>query len=274
MQRLREHRVPLIVFTATAMCLFLGTRWSPGKPYWLKDSLTFIVFMPLPLLAVYLLDGYEKTWTRVLWLGGALLTLAPVLHRNLVDKELYLAQPELLVGPAVIGTALIVAACKLGGVKADDWGLGLGDWRWWGPWTALLMVLAIGLSVVCALVFPSFREAYPWYEPARTDAGELFGYQLSLGVYMVGWEFFFRGFMNFGVARTSGPVMGALVQAIPFMLVHRAKPKVEMLASFFGAVGLALFCWRGRSFWPAVILHWGLNAAMEFTCFALRNGSG
>lgn len=269
---LRENRVPLVVFTVAALCIFLGSRWTPRTPLWLNNGWTFLVYTPLPLLAIYLLDAYKRPWTKVLWLGGAALVLAPVLWRAAVDKEVFLARPELLLGPGAVGTVLIVAAVAWGGVKPDDWGLGLGDWRWWGPWTALLLVGAVLLSVVAGLAFPSMQEAYPWHPPARTDAGELLLYQAGLGVYMVGWEHFFRGFMMFGVSRTSGPLTGALVQGLPFMLLHRGKPRLEMLASFFGGALLALFCWRGRSFWPAVLLHWGLNAALEVTCFALRNG--
>ncbi len=269
---LREHRVPLVVFITAALCMFLGSRWTPRTPLWLHNGWTFIVYTPLPLLAVYLLDAYKRPWTKVLWLGGGLLVLAPVLWRSAVDTKLFLTEPELLLVPAAVGTLLLAAAVGLGGVKADDWGLGLGDWRWWGPKTALLLLGAVVLSLGAGLAIPSLQEAYPWHPPARTDAGELLSYQLGLGIYMIGWEHFFRGFMMFGVSRTAGPVTGALVQGIPFMLLHRGKPKPEMLASFFGGALLALFCWRGRSFWPAVLLHWGLNAALEVTCFVVRNG--
>ena len=57
---LREHRVPLVVFITAALCMFLGSRWTPRTPLWLHNGWTFIVYTPLPLLAVYLLDAYKR----------------------------------------------------------------------------------------------------------------------------------------------------------------------------------------------------------------------
>ncbi len=263
----REHRVSLIVFTVSAIGLFLSSRFTPKDPLLVKDSWTLLVLFPIPVLAAWLLDAQRKGSTLIAALGGVV-ALTPLIWRIAVDKALFDTQPLLLLVPALMSGSLLVLGLKAGGVPLDRWGIGLGDWRWWVPRTALTLLVIVGFSFAAAWLFPSLRDAYPWYKPARTDAGELTRYLLSLGLYMVGWEFFYRGFMLFGVARKTDAVIASLVQAIPFMLLHRGKPQVEMASSFFGGFFLGLFCFRARSFWPAVLMHWGLNASLQVICFA------
>ncbi len=262
----REHRVPLVVFTVAAACLFLSSRFTPKQPLLVKDAWTLLVLFPLPVLAAWLLDARRQGSTLIAALGGVI-ALTPVVWRTAVDKTVFEVEPMLLLAPALVSGALLVLGLKAGGVSLDRWGLGLGDWRWWLPRTALALLLIVGFSFAAAWLFPSLRDAYPWYAPARTDGGQLAIYLTSLGLYLVGWEFFYRGFMLFGVARNTHAVTASLVQAIPFMLLHRGKPHIEMVSSFFGGFFLGLFCYRARSFWPAVFLHWGLNASLQVICF-------
>ena len=106
-----------------------------------------------------------------------------------------------MVALAVAGMAFALGAAKAGAVDLEKWGLGLGDWRWWVPKTGLLFLATIPLIAMGAWLSPELREFYPEVEYARESVSGLIRYQLGNGVYMAAWEWFFRGFLLFGIAR-------------------------------------------------------------------------
>jgi membrane protease YdiL (CAAX protease family) len=72
---------------------------------------------------------------------------------------------------------------------------------------------------------------------------------------LIGWEFFFRGWILFVYARKFGPE-ALWLQAVPFALAHIGKPEVETLSTIFGGFAFGWVAWRTKSFvWPFLI-HW------------------
>ena len=65
---------------------------------------------------------------------------------------------------------------------------------------------------------------------------------------LIGWEFFFRGWILFGYARKFGPE-ALWLHAVPFALAHIGKPEVETLSTIFGGFAFGgqsgLDCKRG-----------------------------
>lgn len=70
------------------------------------------------------------------------------------------------------------------------------------------------------------------------------------------WEFLWRGFFLFGLARVIGPGPAILIQAIPFALLHIGKPEVETLTTIFGGTGFGFIAWRTKSFLYPVLIHY------------------
>ncbi len=137
--------------------------------------------------------------------------------------------------------------------RAEQMGLGLGDTR---LALALAVLYAPAVALACWLLSStdSFMDKYPGFSDAK-DAWTVFlGYQLSMLVYWIGWEYLWRGFVLFGTRHTLG-VYAIFVQMIPFAVLHLRKPPVEALLSIPGALILALVVWRCRSFWVAVPIH-------------------
>ena len=79
-----------------------------------------------------------------------------------------------------------------------------------------------------------------------------------MGVYMLGWEFLFRGFMLFGLEEKfkEGSI---IIQMIPFVLLHFGKPEIETISKIFTGLLWGYICYRGKSFWPAYIMHIVVN---------------
>jgi membrane protease YdiL (CAAX protease family) len=129
------------------------------------------------------------------------------------------------------------------------YGVQLGDWRAGLAWT---LGACAGLAALMAFVArtPSFREYY-----GAAASGRLFW--LADGAELLGWEFFFRGFLLFALYRACGP-LALLLQAVPFTLAHIGKPELETLSCIFGGAAFGYIAWRTRSFLYPFLIHWFL----------------
>ena len=269
MQRFKDLLFPGAIALTCALSLLLTIKHPANAPMALKFGWAFAIYFALPLSALVLLDARRRFLPYFLGALGALGVLAPLVFRSWVPggKAFLFLHPEYLIVPVGLGVLFLLVSGGLGRVSFTDWGLGLGNWRWWIPWTLLLVVLIVPLVLLAAWVFPVFRDYYPMYGPARDSLSELLKYHGGMGFYMLGWEFMFRGFLLFGMARRGNEHFAVLFQAIPFFLMHDGKPEPEMISSFFGAILLGYFCLRAKSFWPAFILHWALNLSAEMVGF-------
>jgi hypothetical protein len=161
-------------------------------------------------------------------------------------------------------------------------GLGLGDWRFGLKWLGVLVGVMVPV-VLIASRFSTFWRFYPLNGTLGHQAGQWVAgqpvpddfllhfvvYELLYALYFVGWEFFFRGFMTFGLHARMG-VHGLLVANIPFALLHVGKPFPEALGSIVAGVALGLFALRARSFWYCFILHTAIAWTMDAAAIARR----
>lgn len=106
--------------------------------------------------------------------------------------------------------------------------------------------------------------ALPGLAGGKPDYGRLLYHEVVIGFYMFGWEWFFRGFLLFGLKRLMPVTAAAFLQAAAFTLLHYGKPWPELASSFFGALILAVVALRSGSFLPCFVLHWAIHAAFEF----------
>jgi membrane protease YdiL (CAAX protease family) len=88
---------------------------------------------------------------------------------------------------------------------------------------------------------------------------------------MFAWEFFFRGYLLFGLARTIG-WWAILVQTAAFGLMHYTKVPMEFYASFLAGIILGWLAFRGKSFLPCFILHWLVSVAFDVMIVLARHG--
>jgi membrane protease YdiL (CAAX protease family) len=68
----------------------------------------------------------------------------------------------------------------------------------------------------------------------------------------------YRGFLLFGLKEKfkEGSI---LLQMIPFALLHLAKPELETLSTLVTGILFGYVAYRGKSFWPAFIIHLFIN---------------
>lgn len=145
-----------------------------------------------------------------------------------------------------------------------EYGLALGDWR-------RGLALALGSSLVALpVLYLAARspDMVAYYTRAERGALEVL---LVAATDLLGWEFFFRGFLLFTFARLVGPT-AILLQAVPFALAHLGKPAVETLTTIFGGAYFGWVAWRTRSFLYPYLLHWIVNSFVTLAAMGLFGG--
>jgi membrane protease YdiL (CAAX protease family) len=95
------------------------------------------------------------------------------------------------------------------------------------------------------------------------DWGRLAFHELVLGMYMLAWEWFFRGFLLFGARRAFPTWAAALIQAVLFCALHWGKPPIEVASSLPGGLILAAAAIRFQSFLPCFLIHFLISAGFD-----------
>lgn len=175
------------------------------------------------------------------------------------------------------------------GEEPSDFGLAFGEFRRVRLAVVLLFVGLLFLLIPMSRV-QRFQEYYPLFKQfqhypifdrymhvhsfgrfAESSMQALIYGWISYGFYMFCWEFFFRGYLLFGMVRTIG-WSAVLVQSIAFGLLHWGKPMPEFLASFPAGIILGFLALKAKSFLPGFVLHWA--AVITFDILVLLASSG
>jgi membrane protease YdiL (CAAX protease family) len=158
--------------------------------------------------------------------------------------------------PLLIVTILFTASPKEFGLQLGD---GRTSWRWGLGLFGLFVIVLLILPFLPFYAEIQARYRAQWL-PAVNGWGDLLWLQATTLIYMFCWEYFFRGFLLFGMAKGFGVVASVLLQSILFGLAHWNKPSAEMSLAFAGGALLGAVCWRCQSFLPGFIAH-GLGHA-------------
>ncbi|MGI8970671.1 MAG: CPBP family glutamic-type intramembrane protease [Dehalococcoidia bacterium] len=201
----------------------------------------------LALLAVYL---YASPEVKARWLIPHL-----PLPEDAYDERFLIVNAILLLWAPLLFILWGLRA------KVEEFGMAPGDAR--AGW----VLAGIGYTVMLPLLImaarqPVFQATYPLRQLVREQPGMLLYWELSYGFYFFLWEWFFRGFLLFGLRRGFG-WHAIWLQAIPFGLLHWGKPPLEMASAFPGGLLLGLLAWRAESFLPCFALHWAIAASMD-----------
>lgn len=132
-----------------------------------------------------------------------------------------------------------------------DFGLRWGETRVWGKYVLITCIVA-ALLLFIATFIPALQGYY-----LKTDFS-FGGYFLVSCASLSAQEFLYRGFLLFGL-RDKLKEGAILVQTIPFVLMHLGKPEIETISTLFTGILFGFIAYRGKSFWPAFIIHLFIN---------------
>ncbi len=229
--------------TARAILRYTGVELRPGDA-----TASTIMLVGVVMSAVH----------RAFFTPDALARLIPSITRHDGVSVMF------LVTPVLFGIVPALAARALQHASLRDLGVTTGDWRFGATSVALLLpVISVALLWPGAHD-PAMRAAFP-LDPAATATWRTLAIHecLRIAFFYAMWEFFFRGFMLFGLRKSIGDWPAICVQVIPSCLWHVGMPTPELLSSIAGGVLFGLLALRTRSIlWP-MVLHTGIGVVTD-----------
>lgn len=194
-------------------------------------SVAFIIFLSLSLSSpnfYYENFSRDRFFSRIYWFlaDGSIMFILPLFSIKFVFKE-----------------------------KLSDYGFTLGDKKF-GLITSVIFLIVMLIVVWIVSGSQTFAITYPQGGPRVKESLLIFVlYELCILIYMLGWEFFWRGYTLFGLKSRFG-YYAVFIQMIPFFILHKGKPEIELFASIFAGLILGVQAIRSRSFIYCWILHW------------------
>lgn len=148
-----------------------------------------------------------------------------------------------------------------------SYGVQLGDVKF-GLKAFLILAPIMVLSTYPSAHMPQFLAEYPLYKGAGGSTLAFTSHAFAYLFFYLGWEFFFRGFMQFGLREKLGDWYAILVQTAISCLLHIGKPDGEIYSSILGALVWGIIAFRSRSLLFVLLMHWLLGVSLDFfICF-------
>jgi uncharacterized protein len=157
-----------------------------------------------------------------------------------------------------------VLTVKLGfGERLADYGV-----RWGIHRRTLRTILMLGPAFVLggyiASLDPAMRVKFPINPQAGASAGAFALHAATYVLFYVGWEFFFRGFLQFGLREALGDVNAVLVQVLASTLAHLGCPPSEVYGAIFGGLLWGMLAFRTRSLLSGLVQHCLLGISLDW----------
>jgi uncharacterized protein len=193
-------------------------------------SVAFITFLSITIASpVFYYENFSlnRFYSRIYWflMDGSLMLILPVIFIKTILRD-----------------------------DLKNYGFTLGDKKF-GIITSIIFFIVMLVTIWFASGSETFSKAYPQGgSMVKSSFGIFILYELCILYYMLGWEFFWRGFMLFGLKEKFG-YYTVLIQMIPFFILHKGKPEIELFASIFAGLILGIQALRANSFIYAWLLH-------------------
>ena len=162
-------------------------------------------------------------------------------------------------GGYVILPILVIVAMP--GQRLRDYFIGLGELKR-HAWIYGVLLVCVAPVIYWASTRASFYQTYPFYKWANRSPMDFWTWEAMYVLQFVSLEFFFRGFMLKGLARSMGS--GAIfVMVVPYCMIHYGKPMPETLGAIGAGIVLGTLALRSKSIWGGVAVHCAVAIAMD-----------
>jgi membrane protease YdiL (CAAX protease family) len=140
--------------------------------------------------------------------------------------------------------------------RLTDYGLRMGDHKTGFKYSFIF--LAVMLPVLWFVSSNNdFIQTYPQLEDVKYSWNIFLIFESGILLYMVAWEFIWRGFLLFGLEPKFG-YYAVLFQMIPFVILHNGKPAIETFGAIIAGLALGILALRTRSILYCIITHAGV----------------
>jgi membrane protease YdiL (CAAX protease family) len=151
--------------------------------------------------------------------------------------------------------------------RLRDYGVGLGigerTWRTFRNFAPIFLVAGYVASRD-----PIMLEKFP-INPQAGQSASMFALHIATYfLYYVGWEFYFRGFMLFGLRDSVGDANAVLIQTLASALLHIGSPPAETFGAILGGLLWGMIAVRTRSMLSGFGQHFLLGITLDtFICY-------
>ncbi len=217
-------------------------KWFQWLDFDRQDIHTYIILLSAPvLLTIYRYHAYPGFFTPNI-------DFISVADQNLSINQFFRFFGLFFVLPALYIKFFMHKSLK-------DFGLGLGDIKMGLKILSFFIPLVV-ITIYYAAKMPDLRTEYPLAKSLLTNQSHLGVYELFyILFYYIAWEFYFRGFLLFGLKDRFGAFNAVLIQTISSCLVHIGKPEGEIIGSIIAGVIFGLIALRTKSIWYVFIIH-------------------
>lgn len=148
--------------------------------------------------------------------------------------------------------------------KPATYGLKTGDYKTGLKYSLIFFLVMLPFIWFASSSLP-FIEQYPGLSESKTSWNIFLIYEAGLLLYMIAWEFIWRGYMLFGLQQKFG-YYAILFQMLPFVMLHNGKPMAETFGAIVAAIALAVIAIRTGSVFYCVITHYGVMFTIDLLC--------
>ena len=153
-----------------------------------------------------------------------------------------------------------------------SFGFGLGDINY-GLKFVLISILVLVLPFAfCGSYNPSVTLEYPLAKAiiGHRDFVPIYHF-FYIVFYYIAWEFYFRGYLLFGLKDRYGAMEAILIQTISSCLIHIDKPFAEIILSIPTGIFLGFIALRTRSIWYVFLTHAALGVMTDLFIIFLQH---
>lgn len=155
--------------------------------------------------------------------------------------------------------------------KLSDFGLNLGNYKLGFRLILILFPIIAIFFLIPAAFQEEIKQFYPFYKPGLDDHFIFLRMELLRGIlFYFAWEFFFRGFILFGLREYVGDWLAILIQTVPSCLWHIGYPTGEIVMSIPAGIMFGIITVRTNSIIYPFILHWFIGIFLNFLLLITR----
>jgi uncharacterized protein len=145
--------------------------------------------------------------------------------------------------------------------KLTSYGLQVGDYKIGLKYSLIFLTVMIPI-VWFVSANSDFINTYPQLNDVKYSWSIFLIFELGILLYMVAWEFIWRGFMLFGLEEKFG-YYAVLIQMIPFLILHNGKPAAETFGAIIAGLALGILALKTRSVLYCIIAHVGVMFSID-----------
>jgi membrane protease YdiL (CAAX protease family) len=151
--------------------------------------------------------------------------------------------------------------------RLRDYGVGLGIPVRTARTLALLAPFFV-LGAYVASKDPQILVKFPINPQAGSSPSMFAWHAATYALFYAGWEFYFRGFLLFGLRDSLGAANAVLIQTAASALLHIGSPASETFGAILGGLLWGVLALQTRSLLSGLAQHYLLGIALDaFICY-------